>query len=172
MSEPSSPALQMLLGKALIACADYGGAIDHFSNLIETHPEYAAQARCQRALAYLLGDRSDRAILDLQFVTADRAEDLAVRLPLLGQAYADDGKKEKAEQIYETLLNMANTDYVADTNLIALALCIGRPEAAVKHLDAAVAQREPALPLLRHSPRLASLRKSDAFKALVAAMGS
>jgi DNA-binding winged helix-turn-helix (wHTH) protein/tetratricopeptide (TPR) repeat protein len=172
MSEPSSPALQMLLGKALIGCSDYSGALDHFSNLIETNPEYTAQARCQRAQALILSDQPARALLDLLFLPQDRAEDLALRLPLLGQAYADDGQQEKAHQVYETLLRMADTEYVAQTNLITLALSIGERNAALRHLENAVAWREPALPLLRHSPRLMPIRKSDAFKALIAAMGS
>lgn len=172
MASPSSAALQMLLGRALIARGDYSGAFDHFTNLIETHPEYAAQAQCHRAQALILNKQPDRAILDLQFLAEDRAEDLALRLPLLGQAYADEGQKEKAEHVYETLVGIAHVEFVAQTNLIALALSIGRPDEAVAHLEKAVAQREPALPLARHSPRLIPIRKTDAFKALVAAMGS
>jgi tetratricopeptide (TPR) repeat protein len=170
MSEPCSSALQMLLGKALISCGDYDGALDHFSNLIETNPEYTAQARCQRAQALILSDQPARAILDLLFLPQDRAEDLALRLPLLAQAYADDGQEEKAQQVYETLLRMANTEYVAQTNLIALALSIRLRSAALRHLENAVARREPALPLLR--PRLKQIRKSDAFKALIGAIES
>lgn len=172
MAHPSSPALQMLLGRALIVRGDYNGAFEHFTNLMETHPEYAAQAQCRRAQALILGRQPERAILDLQFLPEDRAEDLASRLPLLGQAYADDGQHEKAEHVYEMLVNVSQIEYVAQSNLIALALSIGRTDAALAHLEVAIAQREPAAPLLRHEPRLAPIRKSDAFKSLVGAMGS
>lgn len=171
MAQPSSAPLQMLLGRALIGSGDYNRALDHFSSLIEVHPEYATQSHCQRALALILNNQSDRALLDLRFLPEDRAEDLAWRLPLLGQAYAGDGQEDKAQQIYETLCNAAKTEYVAQTNLVALALSVGRTEMALEHFKAALAQREPALPLMRHSPRLDSIRKSDAFKSLVDAMG-
>ncbi len=172
MAEPSSAALQLLLGKALICSGDYNGALDHFSNLIDTYPDYAASARCHRAEAFLLSDRAEQAILDLQFLPEDRAEDLALRLPLLALAYADNGQTEKTEHVYDTLVNAARTEYVAQTKLIAPALSAGRPDAALLHLQNAVDRRETALPLVRRCPRLAVLRKSDAYKSLIAAMGS
>lgn len=172
MSHPSSPALQMLLGRVLIAHGDDSGALDLLSNLIESHPEYATQAQCLRAQAFLLANQPDRAIFDLQFLLEDRAEDVALRLPLLGQAYADNGQREKAENVYETLVKPSTVDYVARTNLIALALALDRPAEALAHLEGAVAKHEPAVSLLRYSPRLIPLRKSDAFKSLIAAMGS
>lgn len=172
MSHPSSPALHMLLGRALIAQGDYNAALDLLSNLIETHPQYAAQAQYLRAQALVQGNQPDRAMFDLQFLPEDRGEDLALRLPLLVQAYADNGQREKAENVYETLVNLSTVEYVARTNLIAPALSIGRLETALAHLQSAVAKREPAVPLLRYSPRLVPIRKSDAFKSLIAAMGS
>ena len=48
------------------------------------------------------------------FLPQDRAEDLALRLPLLGRAYADCGDPERAEGIYRTLVEIARTEYVVE----------------------------------------------------------
>ncbi|HZY98761.1 MAG TPA: tetratricopeptide repeat protein [Candidatus Baltobacteraceae bacterium] len=168
MIEPSSPRLQLLLGRMLIDGGDYQGAIEHLSDLIETHPEHAPTARRYRAEALLLHGRPTDAILELSLLPQDRAEDLAFRLPLLAVAHAKNGDLEKAQEVYDVLVSMKKTDYVQSSILIPVALAIGRRGQALEHFEKALKQREPALPLLRFSPWLTSIRQSDLFKSLLA----
>lgn len=170
VAEPSSPHLQVLLGRALIDGGDYQGAIDHFSDLIETYADHAATARRYRAEALILNGVPADAILDLSLLPQDRAEDLAFRLPLLALAHAQSGDVEKAQDVYDVLLAMRKTDYVPAGNLVAIALAVGRRGQALEHFEKALKRREPALPLLRFSPWLKSIRQSDPFKALSAEM--
>ena len=59
---------------------------------------------------------------DLLLLPQDRAEDLALRLPLLGRAYADCGDTERAETIYHTLQEMARTEHIVGFNLATIAV--------------------------------------------------
>lgn len=168
--EPSSPAFQVILGRLLIACEQYDQAISHLTHMLESSPEHAPRARHYRALAYLLAAQPADALADLLLVPHDHAEDLAWRMPLLGQAYIGVGDLEMAEQVYKSLLVAAKTEYVAFTNLAPLALGLGRRNEAIHHLEVATLRREPTLPLLRHMSFLAPLRKSEAFRTLVEAI--
>lgn len=170
VSEPSSPPLQLLLGKALVGGGDYQGAIDQLSDLIETYPDHAPTARRYRAEAFILNGLPADALLDLSLLPPDRAEDRAFRLPLLALAHAKNGDAEKAQDIYDVLSAMRKTDYVSSGNLAAVALALGRRGQALEHFQTALNQREPALPLLRFSPWLGTIRLSDPFKSLLAEM--
>ena len=68
----------------------------------------------------------------------DRAEDVALRLPLLGRAYAECGDTERAESIYRALLEIARTDFVVGFNLATVAVGLGRLEEALEHLERGV----------------------------------
>ena len=172
MIEPSSPQLQLLLGRALIDAGYYQGAVEHLSDLIETHPDHSSTARRYRAEALLLYGRPTDAILDLSLLPQDRAEDLAFRLPLLALAHAKNGDVEKAQEVYDVLVSMKKTDYVPSGNLVSIALGIGRHDQALEHFEKALKRREPTLPLLRFSPWLTNIRQSDLFKSLLTDMGA
>jgi DNA-binding winged helix-turn-helix (wHTH) protein/Tfp pilus assembly protein PilF len=171
MIEPASPGLQLMLGRVLVDSGDYTNAIKHLSDLIETDPELASTSRRYRAEALLLNGQSPDAILDLLLLPQDRAEDLASRLPLLARAYADNGDNEKAREVYDVLVGMAHTDRVAYSNLVPVALGLGLRSHALDHFDKALKRREPMLPLLRHSPWLSSIRRSDLYRSLLSVLG-
>ena len=170
--EPSSARLQLLLGRALIAAGDLQGAIEHLSDLMETHPDYSQTARRYRAEALLLLGRPTDAILELSLLPQDRSEDLAFRLPLLALAHAKNGDVEKAQEVYDILVAMNKTDYVPSGNLVPIALGLGRRGQALEHFEKALKEREPTLPLLRFSPWLANIRQSDLFKTLLSDVGA
>jgi DNA-binding winged helix-turn-helix (wHTH) protein/Flp pilus assembly protein TadD len=167
VAEPSSPHLQLLLGRALIDRGDYQGAIDHLSDLIETYPDHAATARRYRAEALISSGQPANAVLDLSLLPQDRAEDLAFRLPLLALAHAKNGDAEKAHDVYDVLVAMEKTDYIPAGNLVPIALAVGRRGQALEHFEKALNRREPGLPLLRFSPWLTNIRLSDPFKSLL-----
>jgi DNA-binding winged helix-turn-helix (wHTH) protein len=171
MTEPASPGLHFLLGRVLIDTGDYKGAIEHLSDVMETVPDHSRTARLYRAEALLLAGQPADAILDLLFLPQDRAEDLAFRVPLLALAYATNGDTERAQEAYDALISMKHTDHIAFSNLIPIALALGLRSQALDHLERALELREPKLPLLRHSPWLNSIRRSDLFKSLLAAIG-
>lgn len=169
--EPASAWLQLLLARALMTAGDYQAAIEHLSDFVETHPEQASTARRYRAEAQLLLGRSADAILDLSLLQQDRAEDLAFRLPLLALAHAKNGDADRAQEVYDVLVAMKKTDYVPSTNLVPVALGIGRRGQALEHFEKALNSREPVLPLLRFSPWVTNIRQSDLFKSLLTEMG-
>ena len=172
MSEPASTFLQFFLGRILIYCGDYAAAIEHLSEVIQSSAEYASSGRRWRAQALLMDGRPQDALLDLTLMSGDRAEDLAGRLALLGQAYASLDDKTRAERIYDHLATTAQVEFVPELCMMQLALALGDCERAVVHLEKAIRQKEPMLPLLRSSPALSPLNGSTAFKELMGAVGS
>lgn len=168
--EPSSPVLQLFLARVLLHTGEYRGAIDSLSSLIESGADFSI-ARRHRAQAYILNGQPAEALADLLLLPQDRAEDLALRLPLLGRAYADCGDTERAETIYKTLLEMARTEFVVGFNLATVAVGIGKLEEALDHLERALEKREPALLMLRSLAWFGPIAQRARFKALLNAVG-
>lgn len=168
--EPSSPALQVLLGRAFIHCGDYKRAIAHLSNLIDSGPEFAAAAP-YRAQALILDGRPEEALADLGKPVGTRAEDLALRMPLLGRAYADCGQTERAQAVYARLKELSRTEFVVSWNLALVATALGLYDEALDHLEDAYARREPSLPLLRGAPWFAAISDDPRFKTLLRGVG-
>jgi DNA-binding winged helix-turn-helix (wHTH) protein/Tfp pilus assembly protein PilF len=167
--DPSSPVLQLYLARMFLHTGDYQRAIDSLSALIESVPDFAT-ARRHRAQAFILNSQAADALDDLLVLPGDRAEDLALRLPLLGRAYADCGETERAEAIYRALLETSRAEFIVGFNLATLAVGLGRPEEALDHLERALTRREPALLMLRSLPWFAPIVQRARFKALMKAI--
>ena len=167
--EPSSPALQLFLARIFLHTGQYRRAIGAFSNLIESGADFAI-ARRHRAQAFILNGQPGEAIADLALLPHDRAEDVALRLPLLGRAYADCGDTERAESIYQTLQEMARTEFVVGFNLATVAVGLGKLEEALDHLERALKVREPALLMLRSLAWFEPIAQRSRFKALLRAI--
>jgi DNA-binding winged helix-turn-helix (wHTH) protein/Flp pilus assembly protein TadD len=168
--EPSSAPLQLFLARIFLHTGEYKRAIDSLSSLIESGPDFSI-ARRHRAQAFILNGQPAEALADLLLLPQDRAEDIALRLPLLGRAYADCGDTERAEGIYRTLQEMARTEFVVGFNLATVAVGLGRLEEALDHLERAMEQREPALLMLRSLCWFAPIAQRSRFKALLHAVG-
>jgi DNA-binding winged helix-turn-helix (wHTH) protein/Flp pilus assembly protein TadD len=169
LREASSPSLQLFLARILLHTGVYGRAIDSLSNLIEAGPDFSI-ARRHRAQAYILNGQPEEALADLLLLAQDRAEDIALRLPLLGRAYADCGDTERAEGIYERLVDLARTEYVVGFNLATVAVGLGKLEEALRHLERGFENREPALLMLRSLPWFGAIAQRSRFKSLLRAI--
>jgi DNA-binding winged helix-turn-helix (wHTH) protein/tetratricopeptide (TPR) repeat protein len=169
--EPSSPVLQLCLARGFLHIGEFQLAIDVFSSLIETVPDITI-ARRHRAQAYLLNGQPAEALADLLVLPVDRADDLALRLPLLARAYADCGETARAEEIYRALLETRHTEFVTDVNLALVAAGLCRFDEALKHLELALEAREPALLLLHNLPWFEAITQRARFKAVLAATAS
>lgn len=169
--DPSSPPLQVLFGRMLLHTGDYRRAIAYLTNLIDSGPEFAV-ARRHRAQALILDGQPAEALVDLLLLPVDRAEDVALRLPLLGRAYADCGDVARAEEIYASLCVMAREEYVVGWNLASVAVALGKHEEALAHLEKALEEREPVLMLLRTFPWFEPISRERRFKALLRAVAA
>jgi DNA-binding winged helix-turn-helix (wHTH) protein/Flp pilus assembly protein TadD len=167
--EPSSPVLQLFLARIYLHTGEYSRAIDALSNLIESGPDFSI-ARRHRAQAFILHGRPADALADLLLLPQDRAEDIALRLPLLGRAYAECGDAERAESIYRKLVDLSTTEYVVGFNLATVAVGLGRLEEALEHLEDGLVKREPALLMLRSLPWFAPIAQRSRFKSLLRAI--
>ena len=168
--EPSSPALQVLLGRVFVRRGDYQRAVVHFSNLIDSGPEFA-EAHRYRAAALILDGRPAEALADLRDLPAERAERVAAYLPLLARAYAGCGDIARAHAIYTELESAAHNEFVVFWNLAVVAAGLGRLDEAIAHLEKAYACREPSLPFLRTSRWFDAISESARFKTLLRGIG-
>lgn len=164
--ESASPSLQLFLARIFLHTSDYRRAIDLLSNLIDGGTDVSI-ARRHRAQAFILSGQPGEALTDLLLLSEDRAEDIALRLPLLARAYADCGDVTRAEALYRTLLEMARTEYVVGFNLAMAAVGLGRLEDALEHLSWGLQRREPALLMLRSLPMFEPIAHLARFKALM-----
>ena len=169
LAEASSPAVQLFLARVFLHAGEYRRAIDALSNLIESGPDFS-MARRHRAQAYILNAQPEEALADLLLLPQDRAEDIALRLPLLGRAYADCGDTERAESIYRILLDLSRFEYVVGFNLATVAVGLDRLEEALGHLERAFENREPALLMLRSLPWFGPIAQRSRFKGLLRAI--
>jgi|SRR5579883_215077 len=169
LTEPSSPWLQVFLARTFLYGGDYRRAIHALSNLIESGSDFAI-ARRHRAQALILNGQPEEALVDLLLLPQDRAEDIAVRLPLLARAHADCGDAERAQGIYRSLLEMTQTEYVAAFNLATVAVALGRLDEALDHLQLAMKRHEPALLTLRSLPWFEPIAYHPRFKELLRAI--
>jgi DNA-binding winged helix-turn-helix (wHTH) protein len=168
--EPSSAAFQLLLARMFLLSGAYEQAIQSFSTLIEAGAAFQT-ARRYRAQAYILSGEPYKAIGDLLHLPQGRAEDIAFRLPLLARAHADCGDAERAQEIYDGLLATASTDLVPGWHLAIIAAGLGRPDAALDHLELAAERREPSLLMLRRLPWFTSLAPRARFRSILARVG-
>lgn len=164
--DASCPLLQLCFALTFLYGGEYALAINLISNLIESVPDLRI-ARRHRAQAFILNSQPAEALHDLLPLPVDHAEDLAFRLPLLARAYADCGDTERAERIYEALLETARAEFVAGFNLATVAVGLGRLEEAFEHLERALENGEPTLLLLRSLPWFQPIAQRARFKALL-----
>lgn len=169
LADVSSPGIQLFLARIYLHTGEYARAIDALSNLIESGPDFAI-ARRHRAQAYLLNGQPAEAVADLLLLTHDRAEDIALRLPLLARAYADCGDAERAEGIYKTLVDFSRAEYVVGFNLATVAVGLGRLEEALSHLERALQRHEPALLMMRSLAWFGPIAQRSRFKAILNAV--
>jgi DNA-binding winged helix-turn-helix (wHTH) protein/thioredoxin-like negative regulator of GroEL len=169
LTEPSSPCLQVFLARTFLYTGDHRRAIHSLSNLIESGSDFST-ARRHRAQAFILSGQPEEALADLLMLPQERAEDIALRLPLLARAHADCGDRDRAEAIYRMLLEMARTEYVAGFNLATVAVGLGRCDEALEQLYAGMQRREPALLMLRSLPWFEPIAHHARFKQLLEAI--
>jgi tetratricopeptide (TPR) repeat protein len=140
------------------------------TSLLETDDTFYI-ARRYRAQAHLLAGDPEKAMADLLLLPQERSEDLSFRLPMLARAHADMGETQRSEQVFETLLTMARTDYVVSWNLAIVAAGLGRLEETMAYLEDAYEQHESTLPFLKSLPWFAAVAATQRFRTLLMKTG-
>ncbi len=101
-----NPRLDTLLqtGKSLLKNGDYIEAVEHFTRIIESDPEFA-EAYNQRAIAYFMREEWTEAIRDCKRTLARNPNHFGA-LAGMGHVYARLGKTEEAMQAYRQALRI------------------------------------------------------------------
>jgi TolB-like protein/DNA-binding winged helix-turn-helix (wHTH) protein/Tfp pilus assembly protein PilF len=97
--------------------------------------------------------------------------DWPVALAALGHVYGSTGRRGEARQTLERLLALSTQRYVTPYAVALVHAGLGDQSAAFDSLEQAVADRSNWLVWLKLDPRLASLRSSPRFDALVRRVG-
>ncbi len=163
VSDPTSMAFLLILGRALMLRGDTSEAISCFANALEVEPGNY-WARLMRAIAYILTGTPEQAIDDLTSVERQGPE-----LPLLARAFANLGDLQRARGVFAQLELLARAQYVSNWDFALALAAIGRHDEAFANLARAFETREP-LPLLLPglSNLFGALVTEARFKALVA----
>ncbi len=169
--QAASATLQFLFGRTLLVCGELEQALQYFTELVETGVVLPTSQR-HHAIALMLTNRPHEAVVELlgMHTDGDRSEEAAMRLPLLGRAYADSGDMERAYEIYEMLLEMSKTEYVTHWSLALVATGLERYDKALEHLELSAQCREPSF-LMRRDYWFAPISKTEKYKNLARSSG-
>jgi DNA-binding winged helix-turn-helix (wHTH) protein/Flp pilus assembly protein TadD len=169
MLDPSSAQLQVLFAQAMVHAEAHDQAISFLSRLIELRPGFNVARRC-RAAAFLLREAPERAIDDLEFLMLE-GDATNTDVALLSRAYAANGDVDCARRLHAKLLEMASTQYVVSADIALSAMGIGEEREAMRHLESAYRDREPALIFLKGLPWFEPLRGTPGLAQLLANVG-
>jgi DNA-binding winged helix-turn-helix (wHTH) protein/tetratricopeptide (TPR) repeat protein len=170
MLEPSSLSRQLLLGLSLVHAGQYRQGVACLSSVVDSDGEFYI-ARRYRAQALLLNEQPEEALAELLVLPQERSDDLCLRLPLLGRAFAQCGERSRAEQIYSSLREMAKTEFIVSWNLALVAVGLGQLDQGMAHLERAFEEREPPLLFLKSLPWFPQIADRSRFKEILGAVG-
>lgn len=149
-ANPFSQIMMADLAQPYLYRGDLASAIRICEQTIARFPSFAPAYR-YRGLAYEQEENFTKAIADLE---------MAVRLsgdsPLmkgeLGHVLASAGKKDRAMSILSELQEQRRTGYSSCFRIAQIYACLGDREAALKHLEQAVEEKDPFLWFLGIDP--------------------
>ncbi|MCI0624619.1 MAG: tetratricopeptide repeat protein, partial [Acidobacteria bacterium] len=89
----------------------------------------------------------------------------------LARCYGVWGKRQKAEEILERLLDLRKENYVPAFNIALIYAALGTKDQAFEWLETAYQERSPWLVGIAHDSRLENLRSSPRFENLLETLG-
>lgn len=167
--DPLSPLLNAIEGGFLGAAGRDDEARARLAAALELEPEFWIALMIRGGMALDRGDTA-AAIDDLQRAV-ERSHGNSQAVAMLAVAYAAAGDRGQATRILGELELRARTRYVPPTALAAVHNALGQTEAALDHLERAVAARDVRLAFLAVDARWNNLRRQPRFRAVAARVG-
>ena len=166
--DPLSPLFKCFLGFVYLYARRYDQAIDEFRKALEVDSDLGP-ALSGLGWAYRCKLLHGTAIATLRKAVELRSADTAA-LAWLGEAYAAAGHRQKAQKTLEQLNQLSKERYVSPYVIARVHAGLSETEEALRHLEAAYAQRAGWMVLLRVDPCFDDLRPTVRFQDLLRRM--
>ncbi|MCP4706868.1 MAG: protein kinase [candidate division Zixibacteria bacterium] len=167
--DPLSMIIGASLGAVYYFARDFDEAVKKFhkaleldSNFALTHAYFAAPYICQK--------KFDKAIVECQ-KAGSLSGGSTYATAFLGYTYSMSGKKQKANDILEMLLNKSENEYVSAHHISIIYIGLDDRDNAFKWLDKACQQRDNWIAWLSISPVFDNLRSDPRFDELLSKVG-
>ena len=169
--DPASPVMNAELGGDLYWARQFDQAIQQLHKAIEMEPRFA-YTHSWLGFAYEQKGAQQQAIEEFQKAVALSEGSPGFRAAL-GYAYGLAGQASEARKISDELTQLSHSTsvYVSPYDLALLHVGLREKEQALKSLETAFTERDPALDLLKIEPALDSLRSDPRFALLVRRVG-
>jgi serine/threonine-protein kinase len=167
--DPVSPFAWAQRARRLLDARDYPGAAEAASRALEIEPTHAA-ALAVMGFSRLMGEDYSAAIAAFEASLADFGESPVV-MANLGYALGRAGRSEEARGVLTELEALAGQRYVSPAYRAFVHLGLGERELALRWLESAVEQRDPASIWLEVDAHYDILRDEPRFTALVEKVG-
>ena len=167
--DPLSVAINTDIGFVEYYSGNYAEAARQLRATLEMNPSFPL-AHLWLGRVFQAQKQDDAAIAE--FKAAEKVlVDWPVALAALGHVYGSTGRRDEARQTLDRLRVLSNQRYVTPYGVALVHAGLGNQSAAFDSLEQAVADRSNWLVWLKLDPRLAGLRSSPRFDALVRRVG-
>jgi TolB-like protein/tetratricopeptide (TPR) repeat protein len=166
--DPLSLAINTGVGHVLYLSRQYDRAIEQYGSVVKMDPSFV-QARLWFGRPYLQKHMFKEAIGELE-EAVKLSGNSTISLAMLGQAYAEAGKKGETRQILAKLMERSKKQYVPSYWIALLHVALGDKEEAFACLERAFQERSSWLVWANVEPRFDKLRSDKRFNSLLARM--
>jgi serine/threonine-protein kinase len=162
--DPKSTAVDASRGVVAFMRRDFGGALEHFGQLVQRHPDFTF-GHYYRGLSALELDRTDEAMESLRLAAATGGWSAEITAAL-GCACAAAGRTDEANEILASLVRPDSGRYVSPVRVGQLRAALGDASGAVDELERAASTRASDLVWIDVSPSFDSIRAEPRFRAV------
>jgi serine/threonine protein kinase/Tfp pilus assembly protein PilF len=167
-ADPLSPFLRRVLGYLYYLMRQYSNAIEECNNALELDPGNLP-AHIHLSQIYIAMEKFDEAIRILESARQVLGYSPTV-LDLLGFAYAQSGRTQEAQKLFEYLQGIAQKTYVPSESFARIIFGLGDIDKGFDWLEKAVEERDALIFALNVTPIYDLLRSHPRFHALLRKM--
>lgn len=162
--DPLSLVVNATLGRIYRDARRYRQAFEQCKKTLDLDPNIAMGHWCLSQV-HIGEHRYAEAIQELE--KADTLGTTPLIRRDLAWAYATIGKKEKANQILEGLMQKSQSGYMSSYSVGVIKAALGEKDAAFRYLNRAFAERDAQITYLALDPEIDSLRSDSRFRDLM-----
>lgn len=161
--DPLSLVINTDLGMQLFLMGNYRQAVEQLHKTLEIEPSFTpAHYRLGRTYEQL--GMHEEALAEFQQTTTLCGGDPE---PLLGHLYAIQGRREEAEKVADSLIELSRKRYVSGYGIAAIYVGLGENERAMQWLEKAYEERDGGLLMLKVEPLWEGLNSHAGFQSLL-----
>jgi serine/threonine protein kinase/Tfp pilus assembly protein PilF len=167
--DPLSLVINSSLGDMLYNARQYDQALDAYQKVLEMNPDFWI-GHTNIPKIYVIKGMYERAIAKIQEIKSLSGGWYPELETWTGIAYIRLGKRDKAQEVLNNLIERSKKAYVPSTNLAKLYFALGENDQGFKYLEKAYEERHRNMTFLRVNPAYDRVRPDPRFKAMLKKM--